>query len=235
MADGESERDRMAERCDRTASLREIQKKERMLLELKAEYKERAQVLESLKARAKELNNMAGIDESQKDYEDLFLKLEDSNHAMEAAEREYEQFLQKEADIARLKEKYAELTERKKDLQRQVQGRSVYKDFMERMLKITKSENVQDVEALADYVDRLLHFREQLYQKEIKLRDEVDQQKKALVTLEDQHNLLVKQKKNRLSQLQTELERTRSEYTTLVPDPGSQSSIRAKARSNSVE
>lgn len=76
----------------------------------------------------------------------------------------------------------------------------------------------EDVEVFTDYIESLLHFREQFYQKEITAQDEVDQQRKTLLTLESQHNLLVMQKNNLLSQLQTELERTRSEAAIWVPD-----------------
>lgn len=76
----------------------------------------------------------------------------------------------------------------------------------------------EDAEALADYTESLLHFQDQFYQKEMKLQDEVDQQKKALLTLQDQHNLVVMQKNSLLSQLQTELEKTQAEALTWVPD-----------------
>ncbi|XP_035769678.1 coiled-coil domain-containing protein 42 like-2-like [Neolamprologus brichardi] len=72
----------------------------------------------------------------------------------------------------------------------------------------------EDAEALADYTESLLHFQDHFYQKEMKLQDEVDQQKKALLTLQDKHNLVVMQKNSLLSQLQTELEKTQAEALT---------------------
>lgn len=64
--------------------------------------------------------------------------MEDRNDAVDEAEREREELLQREAHVARLKEEYAELTERKKELERQVQRLSGCKGFMERVVKITK-------------------------------------------------------------------------------------------------
>lgn len=46
--------------------------------------------------------------------------------------------LQKEAEIRRLKEEDAKLMERKQKLQRRVQRHSVYQDFMEQVVKMTK-------------------------------------------------------------------------------------------------
>lgn len=69
----------------------------------------------------------------------------------------------------------------------------------------------EDVAALTDHLESLLHFRCQLSERESKAQEQADEQRKALLTLEQQHNLLLLQRNNQLSQLQTELEKTRSE------------------------
>lgn len=46
--------------------------------------------------------------------------------------------LQKEAEIERLKEQLAKLTEEKQELEHQVKRHSVYRDLLEQLLKITK-------------------------------------------------------------------------------------------------
>lgn len=67
-------------------------------------------------------------------------------------------------------------------------------------------------------MENLLHIRDQLFQKESEAQEQADQLRKELLTLEDQHGLLLLQKNNELSQLQTELERTRSEAEIWVQD-----------------
>lgn len=62
----------------------------------------------------------------------------DADQATERANREREERLQKEAEMKRLKEEYAELMERKQELQREVERHTVYQDFMERVVKMTK-------------------------------------------------------------------------------------------------
>ncbi|XP_031607658.2 coiled-coil domain-containing protein 42 homolog [Oreochromis aureus] len=193
---------------DQSVVLCEILKGERQLAELKAKDEEGTQVLKSLKDHTKELQE--DIMKIQERFHEAFVEDEDADDALEEAKADSKEFSQKEAELDTLKE-YAELMERREELQHQVQRHSVYKHFMERVLKITKFE---DAEALADYAESLLHFRGQFYQKEMTLQDEVDQQKKALLTLQDQHNLVVMQKNSLLSQLQTELEKTQAEALT---------------------
>ncbi|XP_044052778.1 coiled-coil domain-containing protein 42 isoform X2 [Siniperca chuatsi] len=72
----------------------------------------------------------------------------------------------------------------------------------------------EDVQLLTGHLESLLHFRDQFYRRESEAQEQADQQRKALLTLEDQHHLLRLHKNNQLSQLQTELEKTRSEAQT---------------------
>ncbi|XP_044052777.1 coiled-coil domain-containing protein 42 homolog isoform X1 [Siniperca chuatsi] len=191
----------------------DLQKKRREEEELNAKTEERKQLLESLQQRIDELHMEVKVKTEEELYSsfDLFRKKEDANQAAEKAERDREEGLQKEAEIKRLKEEYAEMMERKQEVERQVQRHTVYRDFMECVVKMTKFE---DVQLLTGHLESLLHFRDQFYRRESEAQEQADQQRKALLTLEDQHHLLRLHKNNQLSQLQTELEKTRSEAQT---------------------
>ncbi|XP_031165106.1 coiled-coil domain-containing protein 42 homolog [Sander lucioperca] len=192
---------------DRSFALFDLQKKRREDEDLDAKQKECKQILESLQQRILELHEEAKkVKELHLSF-DKFLKDEDADQAAEKAERERKEVLQLEAELERLKVEYAELM-RKQELQRHVQRHSSYWDFMERVVRMTKFDNVQ---ALSGHLESLLHFRDHLYQRESKAQEQVSQQRKALLTLEDQHHFLRLHKSNQLSQLQTELEKTRSE------------------------
>ncbi|KAM7416408.1 hypothetical protein PAMA_018462 [Pampus argenteus] len=183
----------------------ELLKRRREEEELITQCNEQKQIFESLQQRKKELKEKL---ERQREKNGQFLIDKDDDKVAEKTEKEMKEVTEKEAEIERLKEEYAELKERKQELLQQVQRHSVYRDFMERVLKLTKFENVQ---ALADHLENLLYIRDQLSEKENKVQEQIVQQKKALLTLEDQHHLLLLRKKNKLSQLQTELEKARSE------------------------
>lgn len=60
------------------------------------------------------------------------------------------------------------------------------------------------------------HLREQLCQREKEAQEQAEQQRKAVATLDDQHNLMQLQMNNQLAKLQTKLEETRSEAVTWV-------------------
>ncbi|XP_039658109.1 coiled-coil domain-containing protein 42 homolog isoform X1 [Perca fluviatilis] len=196
---------------DRSFALFDLQKKRREDEDLDAKQKECKQILERLQQRIHKLHEEAKkVKELHLSF-DKFLKDEDADQAAEKAERERKEVLQLEAELERLKVEYAVLIERKQELQRQVQRHSSYWDFMERVVKMTKFDKVQ---ALTGHLESLLHFRDHLYQRESKAQEQVSQQRKALLTLEDQHHFLRLHKNNQLSQLQTELEKTRSEALT---------------------
>ncbi|XP_038560668.1 coiled-coil domain-containing protein 42 homolog [Micropterus salmoides] len=186
----------------------DLQKKQREQEELNAKMKERKQLLESLQQRIDELQMEVKTVEELYSGFDLFLKDEYVGQAAEKAEREKEEGLKKEAEIKRLKEEHAEMMEKKQEVEHQVQRHTVYRDFMERVVKMTKFE---DVELLTGHLESLLHFRDKLYRKESEVQDQVDQQRKALLTLEDKNHLMRLHKNNQLSDLRTELEKARSE------------------------
>ncbi|XP_030582197.1 coiled-coil domain-containing protein 42 homolog [Archocentrus centrarchus] len=184
------------------SELRELEREEK---ELKAKYEECKQVLESLQQREKELHR------NKKKMQALHLSFDMYNKDEESArviEKERKSVLQKEAEIRRLKGECATLTGEKRELEHQVQRLSVYRDFMEQLLKITKFE---DVAELTGHIESLLHFKCQLCERESKAQEQVIEHRKTLLELEEQHNLLLLQRNNQVSRLQTELEKTRSE------------------------
>uniref|UniRef100_A0A3B4ZMC4 Uncharacterized protein n=1 Tax=Stegastes partitus TaxID=144197 RepID=A0A3B4ZMC4_9TELE len=71
----------------------------------------------------------------------------------------------------------------------------------------------KDSVELAATFEKLLHFREKLYQKEMMEQEKQSQQRKTLQELEEQHQLWQLQVNNELSQLQAELDRNRSKVT----------------------
>ncbi|XP_053181526.1 coiled-coil domain-containing protein 42 like-2 [Scomber japonicus] len=190
----------------------EVLKKRREEEELIGKCEECKQIFENLTQREKELAEE--LQRKREKMEGLLLSYEmsvkdrDTAQTLDKAKKERKEVIEKEAETERLKEEHAELKQRKEELLHQVERHSVYQDFMERVLKMTKFE---DVEALTDHLENLLHIRDQLFQKESEAQEQADQLRKELLTLEDQHRLLLLQKNNELSQLQTELERTRSE------------------------
>ncbi|XP_029960059.1 coiled-coil domain-containing protein 42 homolog [Salarias fasciatus] len=175
---------------------------------LQEELEERTQALESLKEQQDDLRrNFEKTLASQRSY-DVFLKSEENNKAAQKAEREREEVLQREVEMKRLQKEYSEMMEKKQEMLRQVQRYSIYKDFMDDVCRITK---FKDADVLMEHVDRLLHVKQQLWEKASETQEKVDQQRKAAAVLEDQRNSFILQKKNELSQLQRQLEKTCSE------------------------
>ncbi|XP_071338938.1 coiled-coil domain-containing protein 42 homolog [Trachinotus anak] len=194
--------------ADRSSMLFGLQRRLREEEDCGRALEERNQKLQSLQQR---------VDGLQKDHQktqdfqfglDMFLKDEDAARVVEKAERERKEVLQKSKEIERLKKKKAELIEFSQQLQLELQSHIQYREIMEQMMKLTK---FKDVELLTDHVEGLLHLKDQLSEREREAQEQVDRKKKELVTLNDQHQLLHLQKNNELSQLQTELDDTRSE------------------------
>ncbi|XP_044189839.1 coiled-coil domain-containing protein 42 like-2-like [Thunnus albacares] len=187
----------------------DVLKKHREYEDLTKVYKEQLQTLKSLEQREKEmreeLKQKRITTKELLSSVDMFLKDKDIDQAVE---RERKGMIEKEAEIERLKKEHVEMKERKQEALHQVQRLSVCRDFMERVVKMTK---FQDVNALADHLENLLHVRDKLSQKEREAEEKADQLSKELLTLEDQHRLMLLHKNNELSKLQTELEKRRSE------------------------
>uniref|UniRef100_UPI003AAD2A05 coiled-coil domain-containing protein 42 homolog n=1 Tax=Centroberyx gerrardi TaxID=166262 RepID=UPI003AAD2A05 len=144
---------------------------------------------------------------------DRFLKENDAKRSRGAkkAENERQVVLQKEAEIERLKEECAALEEIKQKLQRRVQRSNLYWNFLEQVLKMAKFEEVWE---LLGRFETLVITREQLCQRESKVQEQADSQRGALQTYIDQQSCLLLQNNNLLSQLQTQLDQTRSEALT---------------------
>ncbi|KAM3838144.1 coiled-coil domain-containing protein 42 homolog [Diretmus argenteus] len=141
---------------------------------------------------------------------DRFLKENDAKRSRGAkkAEAEKQVVLQKEAEIERLKEECAALEGRKQKLQCRVQRNSLYWNFLKQVVDLAKFEEVWE---LVGRFETLLITRQQLRQRESEVQEQVDRQRGALQTYIDQQSCLLLQKNNLLSQLQTQLDQTRSE------------------------
>ncbi|KAK5613049.1 hypothetical protein CRENBAI_002568 [Crenichthys baileyi] len=186
----------------------ELRQKEREVEQLRKRFQEKKQYLVYLRQRMEELQKTTKEAREQHFKLEMFFKDEETEADREMAEKEMKEALEKEAEIQRLKEECVLLKKRKQEVQLQTLKYSHYKDFMERVLKLTKFD---DVDALTGYFESLLHIRDQLYERETHVQEQMEQQKKRLQILKDQHNQLWLHKNNQLSQLQTELEKARSE------------------------
>ncbi|XP_075325809.1 coiled-coil domain-containing protein 42 homolog [Odontesthes bonariensis] len=156
--------------------------------------------LENLRQRRQELQKEMKEQEEQRF--NLLLKEREVDVAARKAARETKE---KEAKLEQQEQEYAEMAERKQELLREVQKYSVFKDFLEEVLKLTTFE---DVDALTAHFENLLHYRDRLYERENQVQDK---QGIKLLQLKDQHELMLLQGNNQLSQLQTELQKARSE------------------------
>ncbi|XP_040898806.1 coiled-coil domain-containing protein 42 homolog [Toxotes jaculatrix] len=193
---------------DETVFSFEQLKKRREKEDLEAVSDDSKQRLESLNQRINELQkHYRELQEENLSF-DIFLKNAATDQAVEDAERERKEVLQMVEEIEKLKKEKAELIEQKRKVEREVQRHTVYRDIMEQILKTT---TFKDVNSLAGQLERQLHLRDKLCQRLSKEEEQVDQLRKTMVALEDQHAVKRLQKFNELSQLQTELENTLSE------------------------
>ncbi|XP_068167911.1 coiled-coil domain-containing protein 42 like-2 isoform X2 [Antennarius striatus] len=196
---------------DRTASLLDLLEKRKEEEVLNAKREEREQILERLQPRMDE--SQKKVDETKELLKSVnrFIKDERINQIVQRAEREKREAFEKEAEIKRLKEKNSQLMRRRQELQLKMQRLTRFPDFLQQVVKMTKFE---DVRSLMGHLEALLHFRDQLYQKDSETQEKVDSLRKALLTLEDQHRLLQLHKNNQLSKLNNEKEMMRSEALT---------------------
>lgn len=75
----------------------------------------------------------------------------------------------------------------------------------------------EDAQSFIAHVENLLQLRQQLSEKEEGSQKDVDERKKALKTLEDQHHLTSLHMNVQLSQLHREMDEMSSETLTWVP------------------
>ncbi|KAK7895792.1 hypothetical protein WMY93_021117 [Mugilogobius chulae] len=113
-----------------------------------------------------------------------------------------------EAERQRLAEELVHLQQKKSALELQVHNLSVFHDFLEQLVKLSKFNEVQEQ---ANHFESLLHFKDQLSQRDDGDQDRINKLRTELVTLEDHSRLMMVHRRNQLSHLQTELEKTCSE------------------------
>ncbi|XP_041843763.1 coiled-coil domain-containing protein 42 homolog [Melanotaenia boesemani] len=200
--------DKILEPREDICSFLELYRLENEAEKLTKQYEERKQYLAHVKQQIKELKKNIEQTDDRRYSREMFQKEKDSKVHMQKVQREIRLLQENEKMMEKLKKKNAKMAEWKQELLRQVERHSVYKDFLE---KVLQQSQFKDVDELVSHLENLLHTRDKLFEKRNQVEEQTDQQKKTLETLEDQHNLLLLQKSNELSQLQTELDQARSE------------------------
>uniref|UniRef100_A0A8C6TJY1 Uncharacterized protein n=1 Tax=Neogobius melanostomus TaxID=47308 RepID=A0A8C6TJY1_9GOBI len=113
-----------------------------------------------------------------------------------------------DAERQKLTGKCLQLQRKKSKLELRVHSQRVFHDFLERVVKLSKFEEVLE---LVDHLESLLYFRDQLFQRDNNNQDQLDTLRTELVTLEDQSHLMMVHWRNQLSHLENKLEMTHSE------------------------
>ncbi|XP_068422763.1 coiled-coil domain-containing protein 42 homolog isoform X2 [Clinocottus analis] len=145
-------------------------------------------------------------------FSNMFLKEQETDQAAEKAQKERKEVLCLDAKLESLKLEHAKVMGRKQTKQRQIQRHSAYQDLLERTVRMTKFNDVQD---LTDHIENLLYFQDHFCEREDKAHEHVDQLKKSLLTLQDNHHLQQLQDNYQLSKLQAKMEKTRCETVSL--------------------
>ncbi|KAM9810931.1 coiled-coil domain-containing protein 42 like-2 [Neosynchiropus ocellatus] len=138
----------------------------------------------------------------------LAKKDREPSRAVIKAEKQKRELITMEAELQELQEERTALERRIEQHLHQLQRCSLFHDFMQRVVHATKFENVQ---AVTDSLENLLRTRDQFSGRFSQADEQVNQQRKVPLSLEEQHRLMVLGKKNQLLQLQTELERAYAE------------------------
>ncbi|XP_061529317.1 coiled-coil domain-containing protein 42 like-2 isoform X2 [Phycodurus eques] len=207
MSDGERSAAVTAGRYrDRTDTLIEIMTDRREQEHLMAVLEQRVQKLDSLRRWEDELLKEAKKAKELLSNFDISPQEQDPN--VEKAEEERKEASEKALEKKTLKEEYAQLQRTKQELVRRMRRDAVYRDFMKQVLKITRFE---DEASLAGHLENLLRIREQLCEKQRVAEEQVDQQRKALLTFNGQHRSMLLQCSNQLSQLHHNLDRAQHE------------------------
>ncbi|XP_077378547.1 coiled-coil domain-containing protein 42 homolog [Festucalex cinctus] len=124
------------------------------------------------------------------------------------AEKEKEEACKKAVEVKLLKEEYAQLQRRKRQLLHCTHRDAVYQDFMQQVFKLTRFE---DEASLVGHLENLLRVREQLCEKRRFAEEQVDLQRKALLTFNSRHHLMLLRCSKQLSQLHHNLDRAQHE------------------------
>ncbi|XP_037114189.1 coiled-coil domain-containing protein 42 like-2 isoform X1 [Syngnathus acus] len=193
---------------DRNDTLIEFLKDRREQEHLMTILEQRLQKLKSLQECEDEL-----LEEAKKAKEliwnfDISPKEQDADQNIKKAEKERKEVHKKEVDLEMLKEEYAQLQHRKQELLHHMHRDAMYRDFMQQVFKLTRFE---DEASLAGHLENLLRIREQLCEKRRLAEEQVDLQRKALLTFNSQHRLMLLQRSNQLAQLHHKLDRAQPE------------------------
>ncbi|CAJ1070427.1 coiled-coil domain-containing protein 42 [Xyrichtys novacula] len=189
----------------RASLLQDILRKKREEKDLEQKTEERKQKLKSLKARVQKMQEeKKRLTEFHSDFKMLHKK-EDADRAKRERRAELQREEEKEK---RLEEEFVKLMEKKEELRHEVERHAVYNEYMEQVVKMT---TFQDAQQLTSHLESLLQFQEHLYKKEAQSDQKVEEKKKELAELKEQHHLVQLQGTNQLTQLQTELTRALSE------------------------
>ncbi|XP_056231476.1 coiled-coil domain-containing protein 42 isoform X2 [Seriola aureovittata] len=134
---------------NKTTLLFDLQKRRREDEGLTAALEEREQKLESLHQCRDELHKVHQKVQKLKSSFDTFLKNEDADRAVEKAEKERKEVLQKTKEIERLKKEKAELIEGSQQLKLDLQSHTIYQDILEQMVKLTKERKWTQIQETA--------------------------------------------------------------------------------------
>uniref|UniRef100_A0A3Q3LRP8 Coiled-coil domain-containing protein 42-like n=1 Tax=Labrus bergylta TaxID=56723 RepID=A0A3Q3LRP8_9LABR len=195
---------------DQMTALLDIHKKQQENEDIKAEVEESKAKLENLKKRKDELEEEIGGYMSLDAYTEQLCKEDEAYRTTERMQREREEELQKREEVKRLREEYVRLQDKKAELHRQVERDAVYQKYMERAVKMTK---FKDVPQLISNFERLLRF-EELHQRDAESAQKVEENKRTVAALKDQHNLVWLQRNNEMYPLPAELAKERSKSVT---------------------
>ncbi|XP_054629969.1 coiled-coil domain-containing protein 42 like-2 isoform X2 [Dunckerocampus dactyliophorus] len=193
---------------DRNDILMEIMKDRQEQEHLAELLEERKQKLERLEWREDELQKDAKKAKDLLSSINTFPKEQATDENLKKAEKERKEASEKETEVKMLKEEYAQLQHRKQQLLHRMHRDTVYKYFMQQVVKITQCE---DEAFLAGHLESLLRIRKQLCEKQTQAEEQVDQQRKTLLTFNREHHLMLLHNSNQLSQLQHKLERAQPE------------------------
>ncbi|XP_061587388.1 coiled-coil domain-containing protein 42 like-2-like [Cololabis saira] len=183
----------------------ELSQKEKQLEEADITYEERKQELESLQRNFEEL--MKKMEKKRRLRHQQSVQKEDEE--LQVAEREADRKLQ-ESTVAMetVRAELEQLRGRSQQLQQQVKGCSRFNDFLEQTLPMTQ---FQDVDELTGRLEKMLHIRDELYQKESGAQEQLIQARRKLRKMEEDHELFCLQMNHQVFHLQGELEEASKE------------------------
>ncbi|XP_057688262.1 coiled-coil domain-containing protein 42-like [Corythoichthys intestinalis] len=190
---------------DRNDTLNELIKGRLEQEHLVAVLEQRAQTLECLQRCEDELLNK--VKTAKKLLTNLVNspKEQAADQNVKKAEKEANE---KEVEMKMLKEEYTQMQHTKQELLLRMQSYTVHQDYMQQVVKLTRFE---DEASLAGHLENLLRIREQLCEKQRLAEDQMDQQRKALLTFNSQHHMMLLQCNNQLAQMHRKLDRAHSE------------------------